>query len=362
MSTRIRVGIRCDAGPHTGVGHLVRCVALAEELTARGVAVHFLADLGGLDWALQQLTRRGLPLHPAPGDPTGLVAAADRLGLDAVVVDSYVLPPEHSAALRAAARTVFAIVDGDRRGQEADLYVDQNLDAELSPPPDLPPGAIRLAGLEYALLRRAIRDLRPAAPPSASACAAPRVSGTARRMGGDVPRVVAFFGGTDAYRAAPVVARLLRDTGAAFAATIVAADAGLRAELQAVTPAPGQRLEIIDPTDELPKVLADADLVLSASGTSTWELLCLGLPAALVWVVDNQILGYERTTARGLAAGLGHLPALRDSAAGASAAVTVLRDLLTKPADRAALAARAWAAVDGRGCARVADALINAVS
>jgi spore coat polysaccharide biosynthesis predicted glycosyltransferase SpsG len=332
----ITVGIRCDAGPRTGVGHLIRCVALAEELTARGITVHFLSDLGGVAWAEQQLTSRGLPWHPAPYDPVGLLAAADRLGLDAVVIDSYTLPPAHSVALRASGRPVLAIVDGDLRGQTADIYVDQNLDA-------VPYRAgLSLAGLDYALLRRAIRDRRPHTVRTASH--------------GGVPRVVAFFGGTDAYGAAPVVSRLLIRTGAAFTATVIAANDELHASLAALTPGTGQRFDIIGPTDSLPELLAGADLVLSASGTSTWELLCLGLPAALVWVVDNQILGYDRTTARGLAAGLGHLPHLSDPG---TPAVSTLRDLLVRPQIRAALAARAWSAVDGQGTARVTDALLK---
>lgn len=342
----ITVGIRCDAGPRTGVGHLVRCVALAEELTARGTTVHFLSDLGGLDWAAHQLAGRGLPWHPAPYDTVGLVAAASRLGLDAVVLDSYELPPAHSRALRESGRTVLAIVDGELRGQEADVYVDQNLDAELSAPA-LPTDAVRLAGLDYALLRRVVRELRPATAPGARP--------------GRTPEVVAFFGGTDAYRAAPVVGRLLLRTGVALRATIVAADDSLREDLLALRPGPGQRLEVIAPTDGLPALLATADLAISASGTSTWELLCLGLPAALVWVVENQIIGYGRTTARGLAAGLGHLPALAAGGDDAGAAVDVLRDLLVSPATRAALAGRAWAAVDGLGTARVAEALVEAV-
>lgn len=331
------VGIRCDAGPRTGVGHLVRCVALAEELVDRGVAVHFLSDLGGLAWAEQQLVERGLPWHPAPYDPVALVAAAERLELDAVVLDSYLLSGKHGSAVRASGRRVLAVVDGSLREQVADLYVDQNLDAELATP-ELPPGAVRLAGLDYALLRRAVREQRSGAP---------------RGRGARTPKVVAFFGGTDAYAAAPVLAGVLTATGVSFDATVVAATAALRTALEAVPVGAGQRLEIIDPTDELPKLLADADLVVSASGTSTWELLCLGLPAALVWVVDNQILGYERTIARGLAAGLGHLPSLPSPAA-----VATLRQLLTDPVERAALAVRGWAAVDGQGVARVADALL----
>ncbi|RZU51743.1 spore coat polysaccharide biosynthesis predicted glycosyltransferase SpsG [Krasilnikovia cinnamomea] len=342
----ITVGIRCDAGPRTGVGHLVRCVALAEELVGRGVTVHFLSDLGGVAWARAQLEQRGLPWHPAPYDEVGLVAAAARLGLDALVTDSYELPPAHAAAVRATGRVVLTIVDGDLLGQPADVYVDQNLDAELVAP-DLPPGAVRLAGLDYALLRTAVRARRPAAP---------RDTGSGR-----TPKVVAFFGGTDAFRAAPVIGRLLVATGAPFDATLVAADDGLRDDLLAVAPAAGQRLRVIAPTDDLPALLANADLAVSASGTSTWELLCLGLPAALVRVVDNQILGYERTIVRGLAAGLGHLPALRVPGIAADTAVRVLRDLLTDPAARAALGARAWAAVDGRGPERTAAALLATI-
>ncbi|MET0426031.1 MAG: spore coat protein [Actinoplanes sp.] len=328
------VGIRCDAGPRTGVGHLVRCVALAEELVSRGVGVRFLSDLGGLDWAEAQLTQRGLPWHPPPFDEVGLVAAADRLGLDALVVDSYTLPPQHSAAVRRSGRTVLAIVDGDPRGQTADIYVDQNLDAAILADDD----TIGLAGLDYALLRSSVRQLRPLHAP---VHASPRT-----------PKVVAFFGGTDAFRAAPQIAALLARTGVAFDATVVAADESLRRELLAVPAGPGQRFEVIAPTDELPKLLAGADLAVSASGTSTWELLCLGLASALVWVVDNQIQGYERTIANGYAAGLGRLGGPDEQA------IAVLRELLTSPGSRTALATRAWSAVDGLGVERVADALL----
>jgi spore coat polysaccharide biosynthesis predicted glycosyltransferase SpsG len=338
----VTVGIRTDAGAQRGVGHLVRCVALAEELVERGVAVKFLSDLGGLTWAEQQLVRRGLPWHPAPYDPVGLVAACERLELDALVIDSYTLPAEHSVAVRRTGRPVLAVVDGDFRGQTADIYVDQNLDAVIDAD-----GAVGLAGLDYALLRSSVRELRPSS--------APVLAGHDKRATSRTPKVVAFFGGTDAYRAAPQLARLLTATGVAFDATVVAADDGLRADLVAVDTGPGQHFEIISPTDELPKLLAGADLAVSASGTSTWELLCLGLASALVWVVDNQILGYERTVAHGYAAGLGRLGQFTDKS------VDVLRELLTRPGSRSALAVRAWEAVDGRGAERVADALLAAV-
>jgi spore coat polysaccharide biosynthesis predicted glycosyltransferase SpsG len=342
----LRIAMRCDAGQLTGVGHLVRCVALAEEFRARGAEVTFLSNFDAVPWAEKQLADRGLPALAGPTTPTQLLRAVRGLGADAVVLDSYELDPTCGVALRDAGLPVAAIVDGELRGQVADLYIDQNLDAELLPVV-LPAGARRLAGLRYALLRDSVRQRRPSAPASA--------------VPGEPARVLCFFGGTDAYGAAPLLTRLLVATGAPFEAVVVAGRPPLRAELAAMALGNGQRLALTDPTDELPRLVADAGLVISASGTSTWELLCLGAAAALVWVVDNQRLGFERVVARGLAAGLGRLDALGTDPAVAAEALSALRGLLTTPEERARLAARAWSAVDGRGRERVADAVCDLV-
>ena len=36
------------------------------------------------------------------------------------------------------------------------------------------------------------------------------------------------------------------------------------------------------------KLMAEADLAIGAGGTTTWERCCLGLPAVLLIVADNQ--------------------------------------------------------------------------
>jgi spore coat polysaccharide biosynthesis predicted glycosyltransferase SpsG len=340
-----RVGIRCDAAPSTGVGHLIRCVALAEEFRSRDVDVTFLGDVSeDLPWARRQLASRGLPLLPAPETSNELVAVARRLGLDAVVTDSYEVAPDHTAACREAGLVVVSIVDGDLRGQVADVYVDQNLDAELLEPA-LPQGAVRLAGLRYALLRDSVRRRRPPRPQ--------------RPVPGRVPRVLLFFGGTDAFGAAPILTRLLIATGVPFEATVVAARPHLRSALAALTAAPGQNVQVIDPTDDLPDLIAGTDLVVSASGTSTWELLCLGASAALIWVVDNQQLGFDRVVDRGLAVGLGRLEDIAADGAPANAAREELRALFVEPARRERLAGRAWLAVDAKGRERVVDEVLR---
>ncbi|MFG1951436.1 PseG/SpsG family protein [Micromonospora sp. NPDC048830] len=345
MST-VRVGVRCDAGPTRGVGHLVRCLALAEEFLARGARVEFFGRVEGVAWAARQLADRGVPLHPGPERPEDLVAAARRHGLDVMVLDSYELDPAGAGALRAAGVVTLAVVDGDTRGQDADVYLDQNLGAAHGPLP----GRL-LAGTAYPLLRDSVLAARPAAPRPATAAGR--------------PRVLAFFGGTDAFGAAPVLARVLLATGHPMDLTVVVGRPDVEAALAALAPGRGQAVRPVPPTDDLPALITAADLVVSAAGTSTWELCCLGAAAALVCVVDNQRESYHRVVAEGVAAGLGELPALAAAglagrAARAEAART-LRALLESPRRRATLAERAWSTVDGRGRARVADEVLALV-
>jgi spore coat polysaccharide biosynthesis predicted glycosyltransferase SpsG len=325
-------------------------VALAEEFAERGWRVTFLGEVQDVPWARRQITGRGFPLLAGPTTAEDMVATARAGGYDLVVLDSYDLDPACGGALRQAGVPVLAIVDGDLRGQAADVYVDQNLDAELLPV-RLPSGARRLAGLPYAMLRQSVRALRPPAPPAAREgpdCAAARGACDPGRI-----RVLCFFGGTDAFGAAPVLTRLLVATGEPFAATVVAGRPALADELRRARPAPGQSIAVVGPTDDLPALVLGADLVVSAAGTSAWELMCLGAAAAVVSVVDNQKRGYERMVARNLAVGLGKLTNL--TGGDATFAVRTLRALLLDHQARGELAARAWAAVDGRGQKRVAD-------
>ncbi|WP_134121654.1 PseG/SpsG family protein [Kribbella kalugense] len=338
-----RVGVRCDVGPARGIGHVMRCLALAEEVRRRDVELVFVCDAHAVPWAAGQIAARGIAVHPAVWTPAEHVEVFERLDLDAVVFDSYDLDAAVYSAVRAAGLQTLAIVDGDFRGAEADVLVDQNLAAELDEP-ELPPDSVRLAGLPYVMIRDEILDHRPTEPPAAWQTA--------------VPKVFAFFGGTDAFGAGPHVARALAATGLPFEATVVAPGPDLATQIAAVELQPHQQLQVIGPTDKLAAEVRAADLTISASGTSTWELLCLGATTGLVCVVDNQVMGYERAVGTGAAAGLGLLSELTVDP---SSAVPTLKRLLTDPDERVSLARAGWELVDGRGRERVADALLQLI-
>lgn len=314
----------------------MRCLALAEEFALRGQDVVFVADAPSVPFAAARLEDRGFRAVPPPAGTTGYARLLEELGPDLVVVDSYLLPPEVYEAVAASWPTV-ALVDGDPEGRRAHLYVDQNIGAEKDTWP-LPDGATRLAGLAFALQRDEVLALRPEHP---------------RQQEHEPLRVFAFFGGTDAFRAGPVLARCLVATAEPFALTVVAPtpwEPPLAGE--------GQGITLIGPTDRLAAHVVEADVVISAAGSSSWELLCLRAACGLVCVAENQVTSYHRVVESGTVQGIGMLDEIRADDAGA---VERLRRLLADAGLRARLRATAGTAVDGQGRRRVADAALALV-
>jgi spore coat polysaccharide biosynthesis predicted glycosyltransferase SpsG len=317
----------------------MRCLALAEGLAARDHEVVFVADLEQVPWALDQVTKRGFAVQRPPDSWQREAETIARLEPWLVVVDSYLLPGWVYGELRGGDAVVLSLVDGDPGDRIGDLVLDQNIGADRDRWP-VPTEVVRLAGLDYALMRDDILAQRPSRPRVDSA---------------EVPTVFAFFGGTDPFGAAPRVARLLAATERPFDGTFVSARPELDADLTARVLGPGQRLSVVPPVADLAHRVNAADIVLSAAGTSSWELLCLGAAAAMVCVADNQARAYGRIVAGGLAGGLavglGQLAEL-DGAVPPDD----LLELLESPSGRGSLRRRGWEQVDGLGRDRVIEA------
>ena len=334
--------LRCDGGGQYGVGHVMRQLALADELRSRALPVQFVGSLEGAGWLGSLLAERGLSFRPAAHAPEALRDQLVGAAAAAVVLDGYHLPVTTGAELRAAGIPVLAMVDYSFGvEQSADLYVDQNLGAvadRFLPASARPAGSRVLAGISYALFRDDVLQRRRGEQREPS--------------GASVPRVLAVFGGTDPYAAAPVVVPAVLATGEPMTITVVAATSTIAEQLRALLLADGQSLDVVAPTPDLAALAARADLIVSASGSSVWEFLCMGIPTALVCVVDNQVEGYNAVTDLGVAAGLGHLADFD-----ADRATTTIRGLLDSAPDRERLRRAGQQLVDGDGRIRVADAL-----
>jgi spore coat polysaccharide biosynthesis predicted glycosyltransferase SpsG len=232
---------------------------------------------------------------------------------------------------------VLLLADGDARGATATRYLDQNLGAPLLA--GIPPTR-QLNGAGYALVRRAIRDRAPSDPAA---------------LRSDPPEVVVVLGGTDPDDRTVEVAEACARLAGRAAFTFVAPPRQQAALTAIGVGAPAWR--VLAQTPALPELLGGADVVVSAGGTSAWDVAALGIPAVLLAVVPNQQASLAAVNEEGIALGFDLVAGAGDLAAVATAVESLLDDV----ALRRRLAEAARRAVDGRGGERVALALERAV-
>jgi len=324
----MRVLFRADASVRQGSGHVMRCLTLAEAFTARGDEVIFVSAIDSIPWLVSHMADAGYRTFAVDAHSLDAVAVLP-LAPDWVVVDSYVIPAGDITAL-AEEVPVLAIVDGDARGIVATLFLDQNLGAT----PVSGYEERSLAGAPYALIRDAVLDGRRDQP----------------WLVDGVPRVTAFMGGTDSSGTIVAVARQLALVGEAFDVVVVCPPAFHPDVVDAL----GPTVTVLAPTPDLPRILAGSNVIVSAAGTSAWDICTLGVPALLVGVVDNQSASLQRATAGGLVLGI-------DLVRGGSLEELpgAVRLLLTDVGARETLSRHSTAAFDGEGKRRVLEAMLS---
>lgn len=338
----MRILLRCDGGPGIGVGHVMRCLAIAEEATARGHEVSLAGIVEG-ELLTAALHRAGVTVHPVPG----LLRAAGDLpdeavwtGQDVVHVDSYTVSTDLLDVLdglgRGSRPTLSVMHDGRDGRRPCDIAVDPTLGAESTPGPAGATWSLR--GSRWVPLRPSVRTLqRPDGP-------APT-----RTL-----RVVVVMGGADPAGCAPDAVAAVQAAASGLdvgVAVTVVASPGTRDRLDALAAQSGGAVTVIDPTPDLAAHLTRADLVVSAAGTTVWELCAMRVPMALVCVVENQRAGYDEVLRRGMGCGLG-TPA---DLPGADA-ISTLAHLLADHGVREELARTADEVVDGLGAWRIVSA------
>jgi len=341
----MRVLLLADGGGAMGVGHVIRSLALAEAAVAAGhevvVAGHFegsfvLAQLADAPVEVVQLAGplAGHGLQPV------IDVLTDRRP-DVVHVDSYEAP----ARLRELGEVVLSNVeDGTFGRRAADVVVDPTLGAALVARRD-DGSTWLLRGSRYAPMRQRVIDARRAREIGTALETPSTADGVARR-------VLVVMGGTDPARLAPAALELLASTALALEVTVIAV--GENAErVRAAARGSALSLRVLAPVDDLAAIMSGQDLVVSAAGTSVWELCCIGVPMALIWAVDNQRDGYDRLVASGAALGLGGPELAQAGRHRDEHAAALLRAALTDSRRRGDLGRTGRDVVDGLGAWRV---------
>jgi UDP-2,4-diacetamido-2,4,6-trideoxy-beta-L-altropyranose hydrolase len=365
MPAPMRVAVRADASRRIGLGHLKRCLALAQALRAQGAEVAFITRASDVDGAAIVMAA-GFTLLPMPRLVDGAAEQddtppplADLLGrcwdhdaADAtcamhawqpqvVVVDHYGIEARWHCAVRTATGACIAVIDDlADRPLAADLLIDHN------PSPD-----------HAAKYRAVLRYAAPICGGPAHALLDAAFSAQDRCLIEPVLQSIGvFMGGTDPDNFSAFAVRACREhagwTGPIQIATTSAHPAlAVLRSLQGSDP----QLDMVVDQPNLAAFHAAHGLQIGAGGGAMWERCMLGTPTIALITAENQRQSIPLVAAEGAvvpmdAMGQGEVLCRELGAR--------IRRLVDSHAERQALHERALALVDGRGAERVATAVL----
>jgi UDP-2,4-diacetamido-2,4,6-trideoxy-beta-L-altropyranose hydrolase len=350
---------RVDAGPRMGGGHVMRCLTLADALSARGAKTTFVCAalpvslLDRLQQAGHEIRRipllksmgaerHGWEASPAlPGDQREDAALTlNALGdenVDWVVVDHYLIDWHWQQCVRHRVSRICVIDDLANRVHDCDILLDQTLGRQPADYAGLVPSHThQLLGPAYALIREEFQRERPA-------------SLRRRRAAQPLRRLLISLGSTDIDGITAKVTEATLSTGlGADLDVVIGADAESRLALEALTTR-DQRVHLHIDSRDLARLGSEADLAIGAAGTSSWERCALGLPTLTFVLSENQL-----AVARALAeAGAVETVASTEELSGA------LTSFMAAKERQLSMVAAAAAVTDGSGAGAVAEKLID---
>lgn len=333
--------LACDAGPHTGGGHVVRSMALAGEMSQRGWRCSFAVPQGAAE-LIPALSTAGELFELATVGDVAAIQETRPEGCDVLVVDHYGLDAAFERACRGWARTIAVIDDLADRSHDCDLLLDQTPGrAEDDYRRLVPQGCAVFLGPQAALLRPTFAAARENALRQ-------RIQST------KVSNIVISFGATDS---ASLTARAVEGLIDVVPADTVITVLGGK-DRQNEASRGSRRLRFVPWIDDMAGLMAEADLAIGAAGSTSWERCCLGLPAVVVPVADNQKPIASFLQSRGAAViAAPDPPNATPQALGRAAA-----DLIANIKERQEMCAAAAQICNGSGAAMLATSITERVN
>lgn len=317
------VVLRADGSEERGIGHLMRCLALADGIAGVGGRA-LLASTAMPDAVAALYQARGIEILQL-GTPERHAEQMGALAPEWLVFDSYDISAAERAALARTAQHIAVIDDTHDNGPyEADLVINPNPFSDPSRYGDT--SAALAVGTDYVLLRSEVLRAKRQQPAAGGL------------------KVLISCGGSDPTKAADTCLAILAERqGPPLTVHILA---GPLAQSAVALEAGDHDVTMLRASTAIQDHLNWADVAILAAGTTQWEAAYLGCPFIALIVADNQAGGAQAFAQAG--------GSLVLDWRGERPAAPFLAAFESLQRDGAQQAMRAQSLIDGYGAQRVA--------
>jgi UDP-2,4-diacetamido-2,4,6-trideoxy-beta-L-altropyranose hydrolase len=338
--------IRADASAEIGVGHVMRCVALAQAWQHAGGRVVFALAAGPAEIE-KRLRSEGfevVEISASPGSPDDAAQTAKlsmRCEAEWLVLDGYHFSGDYRKRVKGPTFSLLLMDDhGEFAPYKCDIVLNTNPYASDAMYPQSEGQTRFLLGSRYALLRREFleRQTQHAHVPE------------------KVSRLLVTFGGADPHNVTLQVVEALQelDDPQLDMVVVVGASNPHRASLEAALKKSSRAARLLSNVDNMPEVISHAELAISAGGGTCYELAFMKVPMFLITMASNHERTVEAYGRAKAALAAGWFDGLERKSLTAA-----LRGLIGDSRLRRELIKNARQMVDGRGAQRVVETMYS---
>ena len=295
----MKVVFRVDASLQMGIGHVMRCLTLAEMLKEYGANIDFICrkHKGNL---IDKIISKGfnvfeleLPLEnkvdnklfhshwlgtTQQQDAKDCISTLQQTKVDWLIVDHYGIDEDWQQDLKKNYKKLMVIDDLADRKYQCDILLDQTFGRQQLDYKALVPKTCELLlGSQYALLRPEFAKWRQYS--------------IERRKHPVFKQLLVNMGGVDADNVTEQVVKELETCNLPRDINIIVVMGRFAPHLEIIKAKVDNlpyKTEVKVDIGNMAKIMANADIAIGAAGTTTWERCCLGLPTLQIVIAKNQ--------------------------------------------------------------------------
>jgi len=271
--------IRVDASPEIGIGHIMRCLTLAQELKNNFDKIIFLTqkDSGDFIGTIMKNKFEVIFIPTTNNDPDiikNLITTYSE-NKNFLLIDHYDIDSNFESSLKNIFERIFVIDDLANRKHDCDLLIDQNYYRDLNQRYEklIQNGTITLLGPKYAIIRPEFR----------------KINKKDIKKNSQIKKILVSFGGSDpTNECKKALDALCSIENSKFEIVVVAGIYNHKFEQLKKLYEKYSNIKIYRHVNDLSRLMLNSDLFIGAGGTTTWERFYMGLPSIVTIISDDQ--------------------------------------------------------------------------
>ena len=337
----MNIAFRADGGENVGMGHIQRCLALAQQLKEKRAEIIFISQKSGIvKGEIEKKGFREIELNKKIGLKEDLLQTSEIIrenNIDTLITDSYAFNQSYLIKIKKRVSFLISVDDLCKFPFPSDIVINQNVYAQELNYQSLTGKTKFLLGPKYALLREEFTNLEE------------------RKTRERVQNILITLGGGDNFNLTPRLLKVLDKAEGDFDITVIGGPFFKNlSEIEKVAKKIKKKVNLIKNPSLVSKLMFSSDLAISGGGTTLYELASTGTPALSFCLADNQFKNIEGMEGKGVVANLGWGSEFSEE--------KVRRKLLVFCNDfnlRREMSRKGQELVDGNGTERVAESIFQ---